>query len=83
MIDPSGRQLEIYGVFFKSPDGDINNDIAIYLAFSEEAAWAKVRAHAKYNSNFISNYRVRRIDNQEYDDYGRLLYMGNENDEGL
>lgn len=81
--NPTGRVIDIYGVFYKSPDGDIEKDIPIYLAFSMEAAEAKRNHHAFHNGNFKSNYRIRRIDQQEMDDYGRILYKGNENDEGL
>lgn len=79
----TGRLLPIYGIFMKSPDGDIEKDVALFLAFSMEAAEAKLAWLATQHGNFRSNYRIRRIDQQEFDEYGRTLYKGNENDEGL
>lgn len=79
----SGRMLPVWGVFLKSPDGYFMKDVALYLAFSEEAAEAKMKYHALQNNNFPSQYRIRRVDQQEMDDTGRILYKGNDNDEGL
>lgn len=83
MINEGDKLMEVYGVFLKSPDGNINNDFLIYMAFSLEAAERKRNAHAFLNGNFRSNYVIRRVDQQELDTDGRLIYMGDENDEAL
>lgn len=74
--------LPVYGVFLKNPDKD-GEDVMVYMAYSEEAAEAKIRWHANFNGNFRSQYYYRRVDQQEYTETGELLYRGDANDEGI
>lgn len=80
-----GRVLPIWGVFIKQP-GEYDDGLGaqmIYMSFSEEVAEAKRDYHALVNNNFKSQYVVRRVDQQEYDEDGRILYGGSDNNEGL
>lgn len=61
-----GIRHPVFGVFLKGkfgmPDG------MIFMAFSEEAAESKRNWHAYHNSNFHSDYVIRRIDQNEFDE---------------
>lgn len=67
--------LPLWGIFIKSKDKDIP-DFMIAMALSEEVADRKKEYYAVRLNEFKDNLYYRRIDQQEYDEEGRLLYQG-------
>lgn len=67
--------IALWGIFVKSKDKDVD-DMMIAMALSEEVADRKKKYYAAQLGEFESNLYFRRIDQQEYDEEGRLIYPG-------
>lgn len=67
--------VALWGIFVKSKDKDVE-DMMIAMALSEEVADRKKKYFAAQLGEFESNLYYRRVDQQEYNEDGKLLYSG-------
>lgn len=72
VLEDGSVRHPVFGVFLRSKMDGIPDGM-IFMAFSEEAAESKRDWHAYHNSNFKSDYVIRRIDQEELDENARYM----------